>query len=169
VVAIAAALIVAAAVVWAALHIASRQAAGDSRREERTLAILTAFAPAIEAVQQSPRALIVWQPLARAARALYPEEFAALDRVAGATFPFPAARIEAAHAQWTSEWLAWERAHDAEFKRKAVEAEHDASAADPSVRRARLDAIERDKLDLYQRRYEDYIKVAKALQSLTTS
>ena len=81
---IAAALIVAAAVVWAALHIASSRAAGGSRREERTLAILTAFAPAIDAAQQSPRALLVWQPLARTARALFPEEFASLDRATGA-------------------------------------------------------------------------------------
>ena len=32
--------------------------------------------------------------------------------------------------------------------------------------RARLDAVEREKLDLYQRRYTDYVRVAKALQAL---
>jgi hypothetical protein len=32
--------------------------------------------------------------------------------------------------------------------------------------RARLDAVESEKLDLYQRRYADYVRVAKALQAL---
>jgi hypothetical protein len=32
--------------------------------------------------------------------------------------------------------------------------------------RARLEAIEREKLELYQRRYQDYVQVAKALQGL---
>ena len=32
--------------------------------------------------------------------------------------------------------------------------------------RARLDALEREKLDRYQHRYEDYIRVAKKLQAL---
>ena len=32
--------------------------------------------------------------------------------------------------------------------------------------RARVDAIERQKLDLYQRRYAEYVRVAKALQAL---
>jgi hypothetical protein len=33
--------------------------------------------------------------------------------------------------------------------------------------RARLDAVEREKLELYQRRYEEYVRVSKALQSLS--
>ena len=32
--------------------------------------------------------------------------------------------------------------------------------------RARLDAIEQEKLELYQRRYAEYVRVAKALQAL---
>ena len=39
--------------------------------------------------------------------------------------------------------------------------------ADTTAARARLDAIEHEKLDTYQRRYEDYIRVAKALQALS--
>jgi hypothetical protein len=35
--------------------------------------------------------------------------------------------------------------------------------------RARLDAIEGEKLDLYQRRYADYVRTAKALQALIAS
>jgi hypothetical protein len=35
-----------------------------------------------------------------------------------------------------------------------------------TVARARLEAVEQEKLDLYQRRYQDYVRVAKALQAL---
>ena len=115
-----------------------------------------------------PRALLEWQPLARAARELFPEEFAALDRAAGAAFPFSAEAIQAAHARWTAEWLGWERSHDAEYKVKAaaVERELAASGGSPIVR-ARLEAVEREKLERYQRRYEEYVRTAKALQALT--
>ena len=65
--------------------------------------------------------------------------------------------------------MSWERAHDAEFKLKAAAAEHDLGASGGSpVMRAKVDAIEREKLDAYQRRYEEYVRVAKALQALTT-
>jgi hypothetical protein len=37
------------------------------------------------------------------------------------------------------------------------------------VLRAKVDAIEREKLDAYQRRYEEYVRVAKALQALPRS
>jgi hypothetical protein len=37
------------------------------------------------------------------------------------------------------------------------------------VLRAKLDAVEREKLDSYQRRYEEYVRIAKALQALTPS
>ena len=33
--------------------------------------------------------------------------------------------------------------------------------------RARLDALERDKLEQYQRKYEEYVKVSRALGALT--
>jgi hypothetical protein len=33
--------------------------------------------------------------------------------------------------------------------------------------RARVDAVEREKLDAYQRRYQEYVQVARALQALT--
>ncbi len=46
-----------------------------------------------------------------------------------------AERIEAAHAQWTADWLAWEGAHDAEFKSKA------AAVAGRALRRRRLAGV----------------------------
>lgn len=153
---------------WVGLQIA--KAAGASAADasrQRVVQILVSFAPALDAAARDPRAILVWQPLARAARQLCVEEFAMLDRATGAAFPFSRDRIEAGHARWTADWLAWERVHDAEYKLKAaaIEAELAASGSAPLIR-ARLDAIEREKLDLYQRRYEEYIRVAKALQAL---
>jgi hypothetical protein len=164
-----AAVVVGGAVVWAALQIAGALRAKQSGAEstDRVTMLLTLFAPALTAAQQDPRALLVWQPIARGARQLFPAEFAALDRAMGGTFPFPSERIEAAHAQWTADWLAWELAHDAEYKLKAAAAEHDLAAqGGSSIARARLDAVEREKLDLYQRRYAEYVRTAKALQAL---
>ena len=166
------AVIVAGAVAWAAWHIAGemRAARGSAMASDRVATLLTLFAPALTLTQQDPRAFLVWQPIAAAARQLFPEEFARLDRATGATFPFPGARIEAAHAQWTADWLAWELAHDTEYKLKVAVAQHElASQGGAAIARAQLDAIEREKLDLYQRRYGDYIRVAKALQSLMSS
>lgn len=161
------ALIVAGAVEWARLRIVRElKASREEAARGRELQILAAFAPALGAAGTDPRALLVWQPLARTARQLFPDEFAALDRASGATFPFSGESIQAAHARWTADWLAWERTHDAEFKLKAavIEQELVESGSSPIVR-ARLDEVEREKLDRYQRRYEEYVRVARALQA----
>ena len=127
------------------------------------------FAPAIAAAQGDPRAYLVWQPIATIARQMFPAESAALDRAAGATFPFTSEQIQAAHAQWTADWLAWERLHDTEYKLKAALAASELAATNNSdVARGKADAIEREKLDLYQRRYADYVRTAKALQALVS-
>ena len=166
-------MLVAALIVAGAIWIGARQIAAEMRaaRDEaargRALAILQTFASGIDAAQANPRALLVWQPLARAVRQLCPTECAALDAATGATFPFTAEQLQAAHAQWTADWLAWERAHDATYKDKAAVAEQDVAASGGSpAARARLDAIEREKLDLYQRHYQEYVQVGKALQAL---
>ena len=162
---LAAAAIVAAAIVWAAQAVVAAIAAGSAIRG-RALSVLTAFAPAIAAAQSDPRAVLVWHPIARAARVLLPDEFAAIDRAFGATFPFSAEQLQSSHAQWTADWLAWERTHDAEYKRRAAAAERDAVGEAPAALRARIETIEREKLELYQRRYEEYVRVAKALQAV---
>jgi hypothetical protein len=138
-----------------------------ARRERLVAGLLATFAPAIARVREDARELLVWHPLAEAARRLYPAAFAAIDRARGQRFPFAAADVQAAHDRWTAEWLAWERAHDFEYKLKATEAERDLRA-DPTsdVLRGRVQAVERAKLELYQRRYEEYIRVAKAIQGL---
>src|SRR5262249_15319739 len=110
-------LIVAAAIAWAARQLAAEiRAAREARSLDRTAALLRLCAPGIAAARDDRRAYLVCQPIAKAARQLFPAEAAALDRAAGATFPFAQADIQAAHAQWTTDWLAWERAHDAEYK-----------------------------------------------------
>jgi hypothetical protein len=159
---------VAAAVAWGSARIASALNAGRSdARRARTLAVLTMFASATGAVAADPRAVLVWEPLARTARRLFPEQFAELDRAGGGVFPFGADRIQAAHAQWTADWLVWERAHDAEYKLKGAAIEEELARSEGSaVARAHADLIEREKLEIYQRRYQEYVRVSKALQAL---
>ena len=114
-----------------------------------------------------PRALLAWHPIVTAARTLYPQDFAAIDRAFGSVFPFGPEQIERAHARWTADWLAWERRHDAECKLKAATVEHElGESVNSGFGRARLDAVEREKLDQYQHRYEEYTRVAKGLQAL---
>jgi hypothetical protein len=164
------ALFVSAAVVWAGLRIAAAvQASRPDPLRARALELMAMFAPAAGAAAGDPRAILVWQPLARMAREMFPEEFALIDRAAGGAFPFSHDWLQSAHAQWTVDWLAWERTHAAEYKLKAAVVEQEIAVAGSSaVLRARLDAVESEKLDLYQRRYQQYVHVAKALQALTT-
>jgi hypothetical protein len=165
-----AALLVAAAIAWGAFHVARElRSAREEHVHARALAIVELFAPAASAVQTDPRALLWWQPLARMVRHLFPVESASLDRAAGGAFPFGRDSLTAAHARWTADWLSWERTHDAEYKLKAAVALAEMAVTGEAVGRARLDAVEIEKLTLYQRRYEEYVQVAKALQSLATA
>lgn len=160
------ALIVAAAVLWAGQQIAGalKRPAGD---DAQAAALLALFAPAVAAATGDPRAVLAWQPLAVTARSLYPTQFAEFDRAFGSTFPFSPESIERAHARWTADWLAWERRHDSDFKLKAATVEHELGGdVHSSFGRAKLDAVENEKLDLYQQRYEEYTRIAKGLQAL---
>ncbi len=122
--------------------------------------------PAVAAVQNDPRQLLAWYPMAQASRKLHPDAFAALDAAFGGAFPFPKDRLEAAHARCTSDWLAWERSHDAEYSLKAAQVEDDiarAGGAATPLLRTRLAALEQEKLERYQQRYEEYVKTVKAI------
>jgi hypothetical protein len=162
--------IVVAAVVWAGARIVEEQRlAREEAAQGRAMVLLQMFAPALAAAQADPRALLVWQPLAKSARQLFPAEFASLDRASGARFPFTNDQLQAAHSTWTADWLAWEQHHDAEFKLKAALVEHEVAGLAPSaVGRAKIEAVEREKLELYQSHYRDYVRTAKALQALQT-
>jgi hypothetical protein len=136
------------------------------RHHEATIQhLLASFAPAVAAVQQDPKQLLAWYPLAQTSRALFPDAFKELDRAAGGAFPFSKAQLQAAHARCSSDWLAWERAHDAEFGVKVAElqAEIDRVGQASPLLRSRLAAVEQQKLERYQQRYEEYIKTAKAI------
>jgi hypothetical protein len=137
------------------------------RRREATLQHLVAtFAPARAATQQDPKQLVIWYPLAQTSRKLFPEAFKELDAAAGGAFPFTKEQLKAAHARWTADWLAWERAHDAEYSVKAAQVQDEidrAPAPASPLLRTRLAAVEQQKLERYQQRYEEYIKTAKAL------
>lgn len=139
------------------------------RRDAAVHRLVGTFAPAIAGAREDPRQLLAWFLVARACRRLLPDAFRELDAAFGGTFPFCREDAQAAHARWTTEWLAWERTHDAEYKLKAgaleEELERRGEQTSP-VGRARLQAIEREKLERYQRRYEEYIRTAKALASL---
>ena len=169
-----AAAIVALAIVWATWSItaalAAHAAPAAGPKGGLDAELLALFAPGMAAVAADPQALLVWQPIAAAARSLAPQDFAALDRVYGKRFPFSDDDVQAGHARWTSDWLAWEQSHDTTFKLKAALAERDARlpGAGP-VERAHADAVEREKLELYQRRYAEYVRVSKALQALRGS
>ena len=141
-------------------------AARGEQARDRSLRVLAVFAPGMAAAADDPRALLTWQPLAAAARTLFPTEFDALDRAAGGRFPFTVEQIEAAHARWSADWLTWERSHGASYKRKAADIERELAAGASAAARARLDAVEQEKIELYQQRYTDYVRVSKALQAL---
>jgi hypothetical protein len=162
------ALIVAAAVTWCGIRIGRAvEQRGGRATSLQTGQVLALFAPGIDAARQDPRALLTWQPLAQAARKLFPAEFAALDAAVGGTFPFTTDLIQAAHARWSADWLAWERAHDGEYKLKAAAAQEELGERTASAYgRARLESIEREKLDRYQQRYEEYTRVSKGLKTL---
>lgn len=154
--------------IWTAVRVLSalRQTQEDAARD-RTVRLLALFAPGMAAAASDPRILLSWQPLAAAARVLFPSEFAGLDRAVGTAFPFSTAQIEDAHARWTADWLAWEDAHDREYKLKAAALEQDLGLEVSSAAgRARVEAVTREKLERYQRRYEDYRRVSKALRAL---
>ena len=138
--------------------------------DERIVAmLLTTVAPAV--ARAEPRELLAWQGAAGAARELFPEAVATIEARTGERFPFPQAVVEEAHAHWTAEWLAWERQHDAEYKERAaaLEAELHAVGGDDAAMalRARIAALDDEKLQTYQRRYEEYVRVGKGLIALT--
>ncbi|MBI4475699.1 MAG: hypothetical protein HY654_00915 [Acidobacteria bacterium] len=150
------------------------------RREDAiALELLRVFGPLRETVQQQPKELLAWYPLGRAIRRLWPDACRRLDESTGTTFPFTREHVDAAHARWTASWLAWERNHDAEFKLKAAQLERALIAEErqagtfdhergtlSAIGRARIEAIEREKLERYQDRYEEYVRVAKAIAAL---
>ena len=139
------------------------------RRDAAIDAMMQTFGPAQAAALMDPQQLLAWYPLAQAARRLRPDAFAALDAATGHAFPFTREQVEQAHARVTSDWLAWEKAHDEEYRVKAAAAEQEMTRAAgdaATLARARLERIQHEKIERYQQRYEEYVRTAKALQAL---
>ena len=140
------------------------------RREhsERIVALLlTTMAPAV--ARAEPRELLAWRSAANGIRELFPEQVETIEARTGNRFPFPRALIEDAHARWTADWLAWERQHDIECRERVAALTAELNAVEkggaPAVR-AKLDALEDEKLQDYQRRYEEYVRVGNGLVAL---
>ena len=152
------------AVVWGA-----ERARRDRRRQHRervAAVLLTSLAPA--AVRGEPRDLLAWRSAADNVRRMFPDAVDAIERQTGEMFPFSRAVVDDAHARWTAEWLAWERRHDVEFKQRAsaLEAELSAAGGDTVAARARVAALEDEKLQAYQQRYEEYVRIGNGLTAL---
>jgi len=161
--------IVAAAILGLLVGRWIREVAGARRRDADIHAIVQTFGAAQAAVLNDPRQLVAWYPLADANRTLFPAAFAALDQATGARFPFPKEAVERAHARISSDWLAWERAHDEEYRLKGAAAEQEIARSTgdaATLARAHLDRVQHEKIDRYQQRYEEYVRTAKALQAL---
>ena len=139
------------------------------RREHALLQLLATFGPAVAAGHADPERFVPWSAVAQTARALFPEAFARLDAASGGRFPFSRQAVEAAHARWTADWLAWELQHDLEYKERAAAAESALAQADGDAAealRARLAAVNQEKLQTYQDRYARYVRVGKAIAAL---
>ena len=139
------------------------------RSEAAIQSMIQTFGAAQASAQHDPLQLLAWHPVAEAGRKLFPAAFAAIDAAVGARFPFPKELVQRVHAKVSSDWLAWEKAHDEKYRIKAAAAEQEiasATGAGVAVARARLDRIQHEKIERYQQRYEEYVRTSKALQAL---
>ena len=139
------------------------------RLEQAIQNLLAALGPGVVAARAYPEALVAWAEVARVARGAFPEACARLDAAAGGRFPFSHDLVEAAHARWTAEWLAWEGQHDVQYKERTAAAEQELEAAGEDAAtacRLRLAAVNQEKLQTYQERYEHYVRVGKAIGAI---
>ena len=146
---------------------AAREARAAARQRSPT-ALLQLFAAAIAAARGIRARILVWQPIARPRASCFLPTSPRLDRAAGGTFPFSPAAIEAAHAQWTTDWLAWSCAHDAEYKLKATIAAHELTAQGAGGMRPRTSWTRSNARNSICTSADmpEYVRVAKALQAL---
>lgn len=145
------------------------------QRQEILMQLFRMFSVPITQAQADPKVLARWSELSVQMRGLFPDIFRKVEASSGVPFPFSFELIESAHAKWTSDWLAWERKHDLEYKERirAVESElnkvSESISDETSALRSRLNAIELEKLGRYQERYEEYVRVGKTIAELKDS
>ena len=153
--------------------IVAERARRDRRRQhrEQLMALLLASVGPAVARADGPE-LLGWRRVAAMLRGLLPEAVRAIEHRTGEPFPFPREVVEDAHARWTADWLAWERAHDIRFRQRtsALETElRERGESGTASGQARLAALDDEKLQDYQRRYEEYVRVGKELATLAGS
>jgi len=139
------------------------------RRDAQFLELLATFGPVVERARSDPRVLLAWYPVAQAARMAFPESFAAIEQDGPGRFPFGPKEVEAAHARWTADWLEWEENQDAEHRQQVEILETENGPSTDAESRRVLEALEREKLGRYQRRYEDYVRISRSLSELAGS
>jgi hypothetical protein len=145
----------------------ARREARRQHREQLIALLLASVGPAV--ARADGQELLGWRRVAGTLRDLLPDAVRTIERRTGQPFPFPREVVEDAHARWTADWLAWERAHDIRFRQRtsALEAElRECGEADTAAGRARLATLDDEKLQDYQRRYEEYVRVGKELAAL---
>ena len=155
------------AAIGLAMTVYERRVRKQEHKEQLMAVLLTASAAAI--ARAEPRELLAWQSTAKTVRTLFPDVVAELESKGGESFPIPKKVAEDAHAKWTAEWLAGESHHDVEFRKRTsvLEAELKAGGHEHSPDgHARIAALEDEKLQSYQRRYEEYVQVGKGLTDL---
>ena len=148
----------------------ARRDRARQHRERLMATLLASTAPAV--ARADPRELLAWKRFAKTARRLFPEAVAAIEKESGERFPLAPDIVESAHARWTADWLAWELRHDAEFtqRTRTLQAELDASGEVKSpAGRARLAALDDEKLQTYQQRYEEYVRIGNGLAEVTSA
>ena len=151
------------------LVVAERSRRERRRQHQEHLAALLLASVGPATARADGRELLGWQHVAMALREVVPDAVRTIEQGTGQPFPFPREVVEDAHARWTADWLAWERGHDIRFRQRtsALEAElRDSGEADTASGQARLAALDDEKLQDYQRRYEEYVRVGKALAAL---
>ena len=161
------ALVAALAVVVVAVAERARRDRRRQHREQLIALLLVGVGPAV--ARADGRELLGWGRVAATLRGLLPDAVRAIERRTGEPFPFPREVVEDAHARWTADWLAWERAHDIRFRQRtsALETELQKSGESGTASgQARLAALDDEKLQDYQRRYEEYVRVGKELATL---
>ena len=155
------------AAVGLAMTLYERRVRKQDHQEQLMAVLLTGSAAAI--ARAEPRELLAWGATAKTARRLFPDVVAELESRGGESFPIPKKVAEDAHAKWTAEWLAWEHHHDAEFRKRTsvLEAELQAAGQEHAPDgHARIAALEDERLQSYQRRYEEYVQIGKGLTDL---
>lgn len=155
------------AAIGLAMTVYERRVRKQEHQEQLMAVLLTGSAAAI--ARAEPRELLAWQATAKTARRLFPDIVAEIESKGGESFPIPIKVMEDAHAKWTAEWLAWECHHDADFRKRSsvLEAELQRAGQEHTPDgHARIAALEDEKLQSYQRRYEEYVQVGKKLTDL---